>query len=41
MLETASLVEDPVISRNMLSFVVASGGFAGVETVGALNEALS
>lgn len=37
-LEMASLVEDPVIRRNMLSFVVAGGGFAGVETVGALND---
>jgi len=38
MLELASLVEDPVIRRNMLTFVVAGGGFAGVETVGALND---
>jgi NADH dehydrogenase len=38
MLEMASLVEDPVIRRNMLSFVVAGGGFAGAETVGALND---
>jgi len=37
-LEMASLIEDPVIRRNMLSFVVAGGGFAGVETVGALND---
>src|SRR6266576_1559060 len=37
-LEVASLVEDPVIRRTMLSFVVAGGGFAGVETVGALND---
>jgi NADH dehydrogenase len=37
-LEMASLVEDPIIRRNMLSFVVAGGGFAGVETVGALND---
>lgn len=29
---------DPVIRRTMLSFVVAGGGFAGVETVGALND---
>ena len=27
-LEMASLVEDPVIRRNMLSFVVVGGGFA-------------
>jgi NADH:quinone reductase (non-electrogenic) len=38
MLELASLVEDPVIRRNMLTFVVAGGGFAGVETVGALSD---
>jgi NADH dehydrogenase len=38
MLEMASLVEDPLIRRTMLSFVVAGGGFAGVETVGALND---
>lgn len=38
MLEMASLVEDPVIRRTMLSFVVAGGGFAGVETAGALND---
>jgi len=38
LLEMASLVEDPVIRRTMLSFVVAGGGFAGVETVGALND---
>jgi NADH dehydrogenase len=37
-LEMASLVEDPAIRRNMLCFVVAGGGFAGVETVGALND---
>src|ERR1700686_5260576 len=38
MLETASLVEDPVVRRTMLTFVVTGGGFAGVETVGALND---
>jgi NADH dehydrogenase len=38
MLEMASVAEDPVIRRTMLSFVVAGGGFAGVETVGALND---
>src|SRR5437588_8069152 len=37
-LEVASLVEDPVVRRTMLTFVVAGGGFAGVETVGALND---
>src|SRR5205814_9275130 len=39
-LEVASLVEDPVIRRTMLSFVVAGGGLAGVGPVGALNGLL-
>jgi len=38
MLELASLVEDSAARRAMLTFVVAGGGFAGVETVGALND---
>jgi NADH dehydrogenase len=38
LLELASLAEDPAIRRPLLSFVVAGGGFAGVETVGALND---
>jgi len=38
MLEMASLVEDPFVRRAMLTFVVAGGGFAGVETIGALND---
>jgi NADH dehydrogenase len=38
LLEMASLVDDAVIRRTMLTFVVAGGGFAGVETVGALND---
>jgi NADH dehydrogenase len=38
LLEMASLVADPVMRRTMLTFVVAGGGFAGVETVGALND---
>ncbi len=38
MLETARLTEDPFAQRAMLTFVVAGGGFAGVETVGALND---
>ena len=38
MLELASLTDDPVERRAMLTFVVAGGGFAGVETVGALND---
>jgi NADH dehydrogenase len=40
MLETASLTEDAMARRKLLSFVVAGGGFAGVETVGALNDFL-
>lgn len=38
MLELASLTEDESARRGMLTFVVAGGGFAGVETVGALND---
>ena len=37
-LEMASLVEDSAVRRAMLTFVVAGGGFAGVETIGALND---
>ncbi len=37
-LEMASLVEDAAVRRAMLTFVVAGGGFAGVETIGALND---
>src|SRR4029453_12921885 len=38
MLETASLTDDVFAQRALLTFVVAGGGFAGVETVGALND---
>jgi len=38
MLEIASLTDDASARRAMLTFVVAGGGFAGVETVGALND---
>jgi len=38
MLEMASLTDDAFARRAMLTFVVAGGGFAGVETVGALND---
>ena len=38
MLETASIEPDPDRRRRMLTFVVAGGGFAGVETVGAIND---
>jgi NADH dehydrogenase len=34
MLEMASLTDDASARRAMLTFVVAGGGFAGVETVG-------
>jgi len=37
-LEMASLVEDAAARRAMLTFVVAGGGFAGVETIGAVND---
>jgi NADH dehydrogenase len=37
-LEMASLVEDAAVRRAMLTFVVAGGGFAGVETIGAVND---
>jgi NADH dehydrogenase len=38
MLETASVEPDPDRRKRMLTFVVAGGGFAGVETVGAIND---
>jgi NADH dehydrogenase len=38
MLESASVEPDPDRRKRMLSFVVAGGGFAGVETVGAIND---
>jgi NADH dehydrogenase len=38
MLELASLTDDVIARRAMLTFVVAGGGFAGVETAGALND---
>jgi len=38
MLELASLTEDAARRRALLTFVVAGGGFAGVETIGALND---
>jgi NADH dehydrogenase len=37
-LEAASLEPDAVERRRMLTFVVAGAGFAGVETVGAIND---
>ena len=38
LLETAALETDPHQRRAMLTFVVAGGGFAGVETIGAVND---
>ncbi len=38
LLESASLEQSESVRRAMLTFVVAGGGFAGVETVGALND---
>jgi NADH dehydrogenase len=38
-LEQASLEEDSVeLRKSLLTFVVAGGGYNGVETVGAINE---
>jgi len=38
MLEAASVEPDPERRQRLLTFVVAGGGFAGVETVGAIND---
>jgi NADH dehydrogenase len=38
MFERADRETDPEIRREMLSFVIAGGGFAGVELAGALND---
>lgn len=38
MLEMADIETDPVARREMLTFVVAGGGFSGVEMVGELND---
>jgi NADH:ubiquinone reductase (H+-translocating) len=37
-LEHADLTDDPEARRRMLTFVVAGGGFAGVETIAELND---
>ncbi len=37
-LEHADLEADPIVRRELLTFVVAGGGFAGVETAAALND---
>lgn len=38
LLEAASVEPDPGQRKRMLTFVVAGGGFAGVETIGAIND---
>jgi NADH:ubiquinone reductase (H+-translocating) len=38
LLETAALQEDATARRQLLTFVIAGGGFAGVETTGAVND---
>jgi NADH dehydrogenase len=38
LLETASVEPDPDRRKSMLTFVIAGGGFAGVEIVGAIND---
>ena len=38
MLEAADIETDPAIRREMLTFVVAGGGFSGAEMVGELND---
>ena len=39
-LESATVEEDPEEQRRLMTFVIAGGGFAGVETVGAMNDFL-
>jgi NADH dehydrogenase len=39
-MESANVTDDEVIRRRLLTFVVAGGGFAGVETIGAMNDFL-
>lgn len=39
-LERAEIEEDPELRHTLLTFVVAGGGFSGVETVGAINDFL-
>jgi NADH dehydrogenase len=38
LLETAALQDDESARRQLLTFVIAGGGFAGVETTGAVND---
>jgi NADH dehydrogenase len=37
-MEEASVVDDPEVRARLLTFVVAGGGFAGVETIAAIND---
>ncbi len=39
-LERASVEEEEAVRRQLLTFVVAGGGFAGVESIGAMNDFL-
>ena len=38
LLEEATLQDDPAARRRLLTFVIAGGGFSGVETTGAVND---
>jgi NADH:ubiquinone reductase (H+-translocating) len=38
LLEEATLQDDPDVRRQLLTFVIAGGGFSGVETAGAIND---
>ena len=40
LLEGANVEEDPAVRKSLTRFVAAGGGFAGVETVGAMNDFL-
>src|SRR3954451_21009694 len=38
LLEEAAVQKDEALRRELLTFVTAGGGFAGVETIGAVND---
>ena len=38
LLEAASIETDEATRRELLTFVMAGGGFTGVETIGAMND---
>ena len=40
LLEEAAAEQDAAVRRRLMTFVVAGGGFAGVETIGAMNDFL-